>query len=199
MTDSDVWFIAEIGLHILILSTLIGYFTYSYPLPELSWQLLGYYTTAMGLHLLIVVFPSHPVTSFYHFPRYYQLYCFGHVAHRFALFNLKYWMPKSWEVRAIVLILIGNFSCVTFDTAGIDISGGWFVFNMSINAITQIKIKNRFMYPVFINYLMSLTMVVLYYTNWPKFYVFWYLNYTAFVIMRIESAKLEKDGTPLVT
>ena len=117
----------------------------------------------------------------------------------FALFNFKYFMSKKWEIFWIIWILVGAFSNVTFDIIGIDISGGFFLVNMTINAYAHTKIKTKFRNPVFILYGISWIFVLLYYTVSKPLYVCWYLCYCLFIIMRIESLKIENAITPVVT
>ena len=200
MAIEFIWFIVEVVLHALILMTICGYLFFALPLPDLQWELLFYFSIAVTLHLMQLFIPDHPVTSVYHFPRLYQLYCFGHCFHRFALFNLKYFMKqRPSEVIYIILTLVGNFSVVTFDVIGIDISGGWFIFNMTTNAAMAAKINNQFKYPVLITYVIAWVFVLSYYLILKELYIFWYVCYTIFVILRIESLALEQEGTPVVT
>ena len=192
-------FIIEVILHAFIIIVIGLYALRKYPLHKLAFQLLMYFEVAIIMHFLLIFFPKHTVDSLYHFPRYYQLFCFGHCAHRFALFNLKYFMSKKIEIYVIIFILVGNFSVVTFDTIYIDISGGWFLFNMTINAFAMYKIQNRFTKPTILLYMILIAIVIMYYLLLSNLYIFWYVAYTAFIIMRIESLELEKERTPVVT
>eukprot|EP00834_Sanchytrium_tribonematis_P001625 NODE_41_length_34096_cov_2.002235.p21 type:complete len:204 gc:universal NODE_41_length_34096_cov_2.002235:178-789(+) len=203
MIQFDLFFIFELIIHLFILLTLIIYLKFRWPLPELQLQLIVYYFIAILMHLLLIMLPNNSnVVSFSHFPRFYQLYCFGHVAHRFALFNLRYLVNYNEFIEAVLIsfiILPGNFSVVTFDIVHIDISGGWFMLNMSINTITYVFLDDRSKYFVFLNYVISLTFVVLYYTSFPKFYCFWYLTYLIFIILRVESLQKERGIVPVET
>eukprot|EP00834_Sanchytrium_tribonematis_P002332 NODE_70_length_24940_cov_0.663138.p15 type:complete len:221 gc:universal NODE_70_length_24940_cov_0.663138:18662-18000(-) len=192
--NMDIWDYIEILTHLLIILLILGYSKYTFPLPdENQSHSLFFFGIAISLHLLLILLPNHQmITTTSHLPRLYQIYCFGQVFFRFSIFNLKHLMRQSWNIAITTFILLpGNFNVACMDVLGFDITGIWFIFNMTINLATCIKTNDAFKYYIICNYVCALVFVIVSYTLFHPVYVFWYVTFAIFVILRIESLKLE--------